>query len=105
MGTKADKTPLCRLLSKRGLASRKRGAELARAGRVKVNGQVLRKMGVRGGSPAQALAVVALGLAEDLEVAERRREELEERLDDTLQEAVAKIDRALAEEARHAETA
>ncbi len=65
----------------------------------------LRKMGVRGGSPAQALAVVALGLAEDLEVAERRREELEERLDDTLQEAVAKIDHALAEEARHAETA
>ena len=42
MATKAEKTPLCRLLSKRGLASRKRGAELARAGRVKVNGQVLR---------------------------------------------------------------
>ena len=42
MSTKADNTPLCRLLSKRGLASRKRGAELARAGRVKVNGRVQR---------------------------------------------------------------
>ena len=63
----------------------------------------IRKLGVRGGSSAQVLAVVALGLAEDLEVAERRREELEERIDETLKEAVASIDHALAAEARHSE--
>ena len=61
------------------------------------------KLGARGGSPAQLLAVVALGLAEDLEGAERRREELEERIDETLREAVATIDHALAAEARLAE--
>jgi len=60
----------------------------------------IEKLGARGAPPAQLLAVVALGLAEDLEVAERRREVLEERVDEVLREAVSTIDHALAAEAR-----
>lgn len=60
----------------------------------------IEKLGARGAPPAHLLAVVALGLAEDLEVAERRREALEEQVDGVLREAVGTIDRALAAEAR-----
>lgn len=60
----------------------------------------IEQLGARGAPPAQLLAVVALGLAEDLEVAERRREALEERIDEVLREAVGAIDHALAAEAR-----
>lgn len=42
MASKATQMPLCRLLSKRGLASRKQAVALARAGRVSVNGTVVR---------------------------------------------------------------
>ena len=42
MATKATKMPLCRLMSKRGIASRKQATTMARAGRVSVDGQVVR---------------------------------------------------------------
>ena len=54
----------------------------------------------RTAAPAQLLAVVALSLAEDLEVSERRREELEESTRNVLRQAIARIDSRLAADAR-----
>lgn len=50
-------------------------------------------------SPAQLLAVVALGLAEDLEVAERRRQEVVARTRDVVGQAISRIDQRLAADA------
>lgn len=49
----------------------------------------------RNASPAQLLAVVALGLAEDLEVSERRRQRLEDRTRQVVAAAISRIDRRL----------
>lgn len=49
----------------------------------------------RTASPAQMLAVVALGLADDLLSAEERRERLESLTRDTVTRAIARIDRHL----------
>ncbi len=49
----------------------------------------------RTASPAQLLAVVALGLAEDLEVSERRRQRLEDRTRQVVAAAISRIDRRL----------
>ncbi len=51
---------------------------------------------VRSAPTAQLLAVVALGLAEDLEVAEARRLSLESKTRRVLTDAIARIDRRLA---------
>ena len=55
---------------------------------------------VRAATPAQLLAIVALTLAEDLEVSERRREALEEATRQTVREAIARIDARLADDVR-----
>ena len=54
-------------------------------------------------SPAQVLAVVALGLAEELKVVRQQCDELEERADATMKDAIATIDAALAANVRIAE--
>lgn len=59
----------------------------------------------RAASPAQLLAVVALGLAEDLEVADRRRERIEETTRRIVQGAIDRIDRRLEADARSAKGA
>lgn len=46
----------------------------------------------RAGSPAQLLAVVALGLAEDLQVAELRRQRLKKTTRDVVSAAMQRID-------------
>ena len=53
----------------------------------------------RAASPAQLLAVVALGLAEDLEVSEQRRERLEGTARKAIASAIERIDRRLAADA------
>ncbi len=63
--------------------------------------QELGPRAARSASPAQLLAVVALGLAEDLEVAERRRVKLEARTREALTRAIARIDKRLASDAVH----
>jgi cell division protein ZapA (FtsZ GTPase activity inhibitor) len=60
---------------------------------------------VRQASPAQLLAVVALGLAEDLEEAENRCERLEELTRTTVQQAIERIDRRLEQDAELAKEA
>jgi cell division protein ZapA (FtsZ GTPase activity inhibitor) len=54
-------------------------------------------------SPAQLLAVVALGLAEDLNEAGQRREQLEGRVREIVERAISRIDRRLEEDARAAD--
>jgi cell division protein ZapA (FtsZ GTPase activity inhibitor) len=54
----------------------------------------------RAATPAQLLAVVALGLAEDLEESERRRRELEVATRRTVAAAIERIDRRLSADAR-----
>lgn len=49
----------------------------------------------RTATPAQLLAVVALGLADDLKTAERRRRDVEELTRDAVQKALAQIDERL----------
>jgi len=51
-------------------------------------------------SPAQLLAVVALGLAEDLTVEADRRRELEGRVRDVVTHAIARIDARLDQDAQ-----
>ena len=53
----------------------------------------------RSASAAQLLAVVALGLAEDLEVAEARRLKLEAQTRRVVADAIARIDQRLAADA------
>ena len=49
----------------------------------------------RTATPAQLLAVVALGLADDLLTAERRRRDVEQLTRDAVQKAIAQIDERL----------
>lgn len=49
----------------------------------------------RTATPAQLLAVVALGLADDLLSAERRRRDIEDATRSAVQEAIARIDQRL----------
>lgn len=49
----------------------------------------------RTATPAQLLAVVALGLADDLLNAERRRHEIEDATRSAVQQAIARIDERL----------
>ncbi|MCB9595882.1 MAG: cell division protein ZapA [Sandaracinaceae bacterium] len=49
----------------------------------------------RTATPAQLLAVVALGLADDLVTAERRRREVEQSARETIARAIARIDERL----------
>lgn len=49
----------------------------------------------RTATPAQLLAVVALGLADDLLAAERRRREIEQLTRDAITSAIARIDERL----------
>lgn len=49
----------------------------------------------RTATPAQLLAVVALGLADDLLTADRRREEVEQVTRDAVSKAIARIDERL----------
>lgn len=49
----------------------------------------------RTATPAQLLAVVALGLADDLLTADRRREEVEQVTRDAVTKAIARIDERL----------
>lgn len=49
----------------------------------------------RTATPAQLLAVVALGLADDLVNAERRRRDVEEATRSAVQQAIARIDEQL----------
>jgi len=51
-------------------------------------------------SPAQLLAVVVLGLAEDLNVEEECRQKLEGRVRDVVTHAIARIDERLEQDAR-----
>ena len=53
----------------------------------------------RTASPSQLLAVVALGLADDLVTAERRRRAVEEAARVTVARAIARIDARLSDEA------
>ncbi len=56
---------------------------------------------LRSASPAQLLAVVALGLAEDLERAEAVRSALESSARTLIDRAIARIDQRLAEDDAH----
>ena len=58
----------------------------------------------RTASPAQILAIVALGLAEDLREAEARAERVEKTARDAVRRAIERIDRRLAEDAASRET-
>ncbi len=49
----------------------------------------------RTATPAQLLAVVALGLADDLVIAERRRRDVERLTRETVERAIARIDERL----------
>ncbi len=49
----------------------------------------------RSATPAQLLAVVALGLADDLLTSERRRREVEDTTRSAVQQAIARIDERL----------
>ncbi|MBX3275064.1 MAG: cell division protein ZapA [Sandaracinaceae bacterium] len=49
----------------------------------------------RTATPAQLLAVVALGLADDLVTAERRRQDVERMTRETVERAIARIDERL----------
>lgn len=58
----------------------------------------------RAGSPAQLLAVVALSLADDLEVCEKKLVKLEETTRSVIEDTIARIDRRLsAEHTEHTE--
>ena len=57
----------------------------------------------RTASPAQLLAVVALGLAEDLDAAEKRREKLETKTRQVVGSAIRRIDQRLQADAELAQ--
>ncbi len=57
----------------------------------------------RTATPAQLLAVVALGLAEDLEASQRQQERLEQRTRQVVSAAIARIDDKLEADAALAE--
>ncbi|MEZ4329592.1 MAG: cell division protein ZapA [Polyangiales bacterium] len=59
----------------------------------------------RSAAPAQLLAVVALGLVEDLQEAERRRNEVESVARETITRAIERIDLRLSEDAELARRA
>ena len=59
----------------------------------------------RSAAPAQLLAVVALGLVEDLKEAERQRAEVEGLARDTISRAIERIDLRLSEDAELARRA
>jgi cell division protein ZapA (FtsZ GTPase activity inhibitor) len=56
----------------------------------------------RSGSPAQLLAMVALGLADDLSASEERLEQLQGATRRVVQAAIDRIDRRLASDAQEA---
>jgi cell division protein ZapA (FtsZ GTPase activity inhibitor) len=57
----------------------------------------------RQASPAQLLAVVALGLADDLVTSEKRRKQLEDTTRRTVENAIARIDARLAQTAERSD--
>ena len=57
----------------------------------------------RAATPAQLLAVVALGLAEDLDASERRREGLEAKTREVVDAAIRRIDQRLQADAELAQ--
>lgn len=57
--------------------------------------QALGPKALRAASPAQLLAVVALGLADDLLAAEKRKDELERTTRSVIEKAIARIDARL----------
>jgi cell division protein ZapA (FtsZ GTPase activity inhibitor) len=65
--------------------------------------QALGPKAARAASPAQLLAVVALGLAEELDVAERQREKLEAKTRQVVSTAIRRIDQRLQSDAELAQ--
>ena len=65
--------------------------------------QALGPKAARAASPAQLLAVVALGLAEDLEASERRRSNLETKTRQVVGAAIRRIDQRLQADAELAQ--
>lgn len=70
---------------------------------VNVRVQALGPKAARAATPAQLLAVVALGLAEDLEASERQRETLEAKTRQVVSTAIRRIDQRLQEDAELAQ--
>lgn len=67
--------------------------------------QALGSKALRAASPAQLLAVVALGLADDLLVADKRRDQLERLTREAIDRAIERIDSRLEEDAELAKKA
>ena len=65
--------------------------------------QSLGPKAARAATPAQLLAVVALGLAEDLEASERQREKLEAKTRQVVSTAIRRIDQRLQADAELAQ--
>ncbi|MGB8224603.1 MAG: cell division protein ZapA [Polyangiales bacterium] len=65
--------------------------------------QALGPKAARAATPAQLLAVVALGLAEDLDASERRRESLELKTREVVVTAIRRIDQRLLADAELAQ--
>jgi len=65
--------------------------------------QALGPKAARAATPAQLLAVVALGLAEDLEASERRRDQLEAKTRQIVGTAIRRIDQRLQADAELAQ--
>ncbi len=65
--------------------------------------QALGPKAARAATPAQLLAVVALGLAEDLEASERQREKLEAKTRQVVTTAIRRIDQRLQADAELAQ--
>ena len=65
--------------------------------------QALGPKAARAATPAQLLAVVALGLAEDLDASERRRESLEAKTRQVVDGAIRRIDQRLKSDAELAQ--
>ncbi|MFW5925666.1 MAG: cell division protein ZapA [Myxococcota bacterium] len=67
--------------------------------------QALGSKALRAASPAQLLAVVALGLADDLLAADKRRDQLERLTREAIDRAIERIDSRLEEDAELAKKA
>jgi len=65
--------------------------------------QALGPKAARAATPAQLLAVVALGLAEDLQASEQRRESLEAKTREVVDTAIRRIDQRLQADAELAQ--
>jgi hypothetical protein len=65
--------------------------------------QALGPKAARAATPAQLLAVVALGLAEDLQASEQRRESLETMTREVVDTAIRRIDQRLQADAELAQ--